>query len=541
MRAAIYSRVSTDEQAEHGYSLESQVEACKKYANDHGMDVIADIADDYSGSMLDRPGLDILRRMVDGKDVDAVVVYSSDRWSRKLAHSLILREELLYSGIELHFVSRGKVEDTPEANMQGNMLSVFDEYWKEKIIEGCKRGKDTKASKKRPVMSGYAPYGYRRSGKGPDAQLVIYEPEEQIVKYIFQWYVAGDGVNGPLSLRAISERLNGSGIETPRGGGKHFTDLWLPTTIRGILLNEIYYGTTFYGKSRNLKVFVEKKTITKRVRQPTNLWVEIPVPELALIGRPLFEAAQVRMKKNIELARRNQHHHYLLSGHFKCGSCGGAMAGGYINRYGVIYYRCGRPNLKNGREKCPYYGKSLPVQLVDQKVWEWLDGLIEDESKFKKGLERMAEQKAAEAEPQRARLNSIIALMDKVQHGIDRLVTNMREIEEEAVIATIKRELVDLGKQAKALDEERLQVESELYQQEMSIDMQNDLLRQAAEIRRKLENPTYEQKRILLDALNVKVIFREDDAGRWLDISCGLKPAGDVIALRSSKTKQCLP
>ena len=78
-RAAIYSRVSTDEQAEHGYSLESQVEACKKYANDHGMNVIADIADDYSGSMIDRPGLKELLSMVKSKEVDAVVVYSSDR------------------------------------------------------------------------------------------------------------------------------------------------------------------------------------------------------------------------------------------------------------------------------------------------------------------------------------------------------------------------------------------------------------------------------------------------------------------------------
>lgn len=161
MRAAIYTRVSTDEQAEHGYSLESQVEACRKYASDHGLDIVGDIADDYSGSMLDRPGLNELRGLVVGGRVDAVVVYSSDRWTRNLAHSLILREELLVAGVELHYVSRGKLEDTPEANMMGNVELVFDEYWREKIIEGCKRGKDAKAAAEKMVMTGFPPYGYR--------------------------------------------------------------------------------------------------------------------------------------------------------------------------------------------------------------------------------------------------------------------------------------------------------------------------------------------------------------------------------------------
>jgi site-specific DNA recombinase len=63
-RAVIYARVSTDDQAEKGYSLPSQFEACRSYANQHGMVVIAEIQDDYTGSKIDRPGLNELRSMI---------------------------------------------------------------------------------------------------------------------------------------------------------------------------------------------------------------------------------------------------------------------------------------------------------------------------------------------------------------------------------------------------------------------------------------------------------------------------------------------
>ena len=60
--AAIYARVSTDWQAEHGYSLETQIAACEKYAADLGAASVTKYIDDgYSGAYLDRPRLDALR------------------------------------------------------------------------------------------------------------------------------------------------------------------------------------------------------------------------------------------------------------------------------------------------------------------------------------------------------------------------------------------------------------------------------------------------------------------------------------------------
>ena len=79
---AIYARVSTDEQSK-GYSLSTQVEACEQYAFEQGYSLVATFKDDYSGAMLDRPGLNQLRELIFNKPIDIVLVYDVDRLARE--------------------------------------------------------------------------------------------------------------------------------------------------------------------------------------------------------------------------------------------------------------------------------------------------------------------------------------------------------------------------------------------------------------------------------------------------------------------------
>src|SRR5687767_4675824 len=92
-RAVLYARVSTDEQGEYGYSLTTQIQAMRQYCQEHGLKPIQEFQEDYTGTKLDRPELDKARRMFDKHQADALVVYTGDRFARKAAHSLILREE----------------------------------------------------------------------------------------------------------------------------------------------------------------------------------------------------------------------------------------------------------------------------------------------------------------------------------------------------------------------------------------------------------------------------------------------------------------
>ncbi|NTW00768.1 MAG: recombinase family protein, partial [Oscillochloris sp.] len=114
--AVIYARVSTDDQADNS-SIESQIAACVRYAQQHDMKVTATLSDVMSGAKLDRPGLNKIRELIRIGSVDALVVYCSDRLSRSLAHSLLLRDEFKAAGIAIHFVTKGESQHTPEGNL----------------------------------------------------------------------------------------------------------------------------------------------------------------------------------------------------------------------------------------------------------------------------------------------------------------------------------------------------------------------------------------------------------------------------------------
>ena len=198
-RAVIYARVSTDEQAEKGYSLPSQIEAMRKYAADHGMEIAAEFIEDYTGAKLDRPQLDRTRAMLDQGEANVVIVHTADRLSRNLAHSILLREEWQRAGIELHTVARGKSEDTAESRLTDNIEAVIAEFEREKIKERSRRGRLTKAKSGKWPGHTPPPYGYKRNGRGKEICMAIDEPRALIVQRIFRMYL-GDLDHPPVRL-----------------------------------------------------------------------------------------------------------------------------------------------------------------------------------------------------------------------------------------------------------------------------------------------------------------------------------------------------
>ncbi len=114
MKAAIYCRVSTEEQEDKVPSLKSQLEGCLKKGKELGFDTPKEfiVSETASEETLDRPGLNKLRQWVKNKDVGAVIAYTLDRLCTGPLHFGILQEEMVEdAGVKLILVAEN-LDDT---------------------------------------------------------------------------------------------------------------------------------------------------------------------------------------------------------------------------------------------------------------------------------------------------------------------------------------------------------------------------------------------------------------------------------------------
>jgi site-specific DNA recombinase len=160
--AAIYARVSSDRQKEN-QTIASQTAALQEYAVAHGYMVPGEwVFEDegYSGASLIRPGLEAMRDLAAQGQIEAALVYSPDRLSRKYAYQVLLVEEFARCGVSMVFL-KSPSGQTPEDQLLVQFQGMIAEYERAQIAERSRRGKRHKAQQGViNVLSG-APYGYR--------------------------------------------------------------------------------------------------------------------------------------------------------------------------------------------------------------------------------------------------------------------------------------------------------------------------------------------------------------------------------------------
>lgn len=517
-RAVIYARVSTDEQAEKGHSLSFQIEECRRYAHRMGFQIIQEITDNVSGASLKRPGFTALETMITNREVEVVVAYTSDRISRNYYDYVPLIGKWQDKNIELHFVDRGQSQNDLQGMISDGIFAMLAHSERLKILDRTKNGRIKKAKDdKKPVMSGTVPYGYGRVGKGRDAEMVIDPVEAEVVKMIFRWYTTNtDG--GPLSLKGIANRLDEMGIK-PRSAS-----FWGPSSVRLIVMNEIYAGRTYYSKTEILKD-------GRQVFRSKADWIPIDVPHLALIERKTYEVALTKIKRNKQLAKRNRKHEYLLVGHFSCGSCNRAMYGFQKKKNSKPYYRCASYYLK-GRQ-CGHIVRAVQIEKADRAVWGWLSSLMADEEALIEGVRSMTQRREEELEPKREQYAYVLKMLEANAEKIRRLVDELAEFDGSTVKAVIKEKINQMEAEQNFLAEERARLESELAELEISPQVESRLTEIAAAVRERLPVATYQGMRDLLELLNVKVVYYHSDEGVKLRVSCEIPDSEEVIMLTS--------
>ena len=218
LRLAIYARVSSEQQAQHG-TIQSQLAAVQEFVLAQGMKIDPDLifADNgVSGAALARPQLDALRDRAAAGEIDRVLVLNPDRLARKYAQQLMLVEGFNKFGVEITFVNR-QIAASPEDQLLLQIQGVISEFEREKIIERHRRGKLHKAQQGKVCVLSGAPYGYLYipATDTDEARYAIHEREAAVVRRIFQMLI-----EQRLSLNAIARKLTEEEIPTRRDIGR---------------------------------------------------------------------------------------------------------------------------------------------------------------------------------------------------------------------------------------------------------------------------------------------------------------------------------
>ena len=534
-RAAIYARVSTDEQSK-GYSLSTQVEACREYAAHQGYLVVDEFKDDYSGATLDRPALNNLRELASSDHLGVVVVYDVDRLARKSIHQMLIEEEFRKLGVIFEFVI-GQYEDSDEGRLQKQIRAAIAEYEKTKILERGKRGKRGKAKSGYVVVGARPPYGYRVRSEPHKAWLEVDEEEAQIVQMVYQWYLYGDGHNGPISMLSIAARLTEMGIPTRGDKNEHVAKkrpyaVWSGGMIKHILTNEAYIGVWHYGKTKMVSDGKEhtrkqkpKCGLGKQVARPREDWIDVSVPPL--VSEEDFKKVKERMVMNKEQSQRCIKRQYLLSRRLRCGKCGYTYQG-RTRKGRHQYYYC------KGKEQKPYSLCDMPafrVDLIDGIVWQWVKNLLQDPENVMDGLRGMQEET-------RRKHKALYDRLDLIQGQLDDLLRQQEKLVDLYLSGDFNKDVLLERKLRLETNIANLYKEKEQLNAHLSTINYSDqdlaiIDEFCKKIRDKLDQATFEGKRRVLELLDVHGTLAMENEEKVLYITCAIYPQPVSLVLTS--------
>lgn len=229
-KIGIYIRVSTQEQALEGYSIDAQTDRLTNYCKAKDWTVHKIYTDGgFSGSNINRPAMQQLITDIQNRRLDCVLVYKLDRLSRSQKDTLFLIEDLFLKN-NVEFVSMNENFDTstPFGRATIGMLSVFAQLEREQIKERSLMGRTERAKNGFWHGGGYKPFGYDYI----EGELIVNDFEAMQIKEIYHMYLRN------ISIYQITTTLN-----------QKYKQIIHESTVRSILTTPLYKGVIKWSGS----------------------------------------------------------------------------------------------------------------------------------------------------------------------------------------------------------------------------------------------------------------------------------------------------
>lgn len=334
-KAVIYARVSSEEQAKHGFSIENQKRQCEEFAQRNDYYVIKTFVDEgKSAKDLDRPEIQDLMAYCGKKqnDVKAVIIWRLDRISRNNEdYHGALRPLFERKGIKLLSATEANV-NTIEGDLMRNIAINFAEY--ERKVIGVRTIAGLRQKAEQCEYPHKAPIGYKNISREDGSKTTVVD--ENYAFYVKQAFNLYD--SGMYSLRSLTDKLYQDGLRSKTGKR-------IPKTSIEHMLKNIFYTGVFKFED---KIYENAK-------------------HTPIISKELFYRVQDRL---IDPDKTRKHNiDFAYTGLIRCGYCG-CLLTAELKKGKYIYYHC--TGNKGGNCKRDYINETK----IDKTIAEILKLII---------------------------------------------------------------------------------------------------------------------------------------------------------------------
>ncbi len=359
MRAALYARVSSEEQLDN-WSISAQKHEFEQHCNQKGWQTarvyIEEGKSARSDSIDKRPQFKRLLEDCKKRDFDVVVVHSLDRWSRNLRVTLESFKQLADYGLAFVSITESIDYSTPEGKLFIAMLGAFAQYFSDSLAKHTSKGMKERVMN--GLQNGDVPFGYERCKEDCPAEhhgkIHTVPSEAEAVRKLFQFYAGGN-----WSLSKLAAWLNEQGFRTrnkkelfePDGTSVNGPRPFTLYSVRWLLHNRFFVGKVkYHGQLFNGK-------------------------HEAIVDEKLFDKVQAKLKdaKNRSRSVSPSYRLYLLKGIARCIYCGYPVwSETSSSKYGYYREQAG----SRAHCDCPANGKAIRCDVIDAQIDSVIQSLV---------------------------------------------------------------------------------------------------------------------------------------------------------------------